>query len=91
MAKMQSSGLYPLFRVTTFPDPTAERKEKQNIEGKQIRPLRPIKIQTIEDEHISAAANSSSFDNTPALLQNQSLSPKSVPQKVTVSITEKPL
>ena len=74
MVKMQSSGLYTLFRVTTFPDPTAERKEKHNIEGKQIRPLRPIKIQTIEDEHTSAAANSSSFDNTPIS------TPKSVPQ-----------
>ena len=74
MAKMQSSGLYPLFRVTTFPDPTAERKEKHNIESKQIRPLRPIKIQTIEHEHISAAANNSSFDNTPIS------TPKSVPQ-----------
>ena len=69
MAKMQSSGLYPLFRVTTFLDPTAGRKEKRgspkihNIEGKKILPRRPINFQTIEDEHKSSAANNSSSDN----------------------------
>ena len=72
LAKMQSNGLYPIFKVATFPDPTAERRERRysikhhNVEGKHTLALPIINIQTIEeDEHDSSMADNSSMDKFP--------------------------